>query len=196
MLKVTFVNKTLLLLCIVTFTGCIRANYQKPVHRNQELSRDNGYIYGLFKLHARLGGARFSAALLDENSGDVRRIMFNAVHPVMAIAVPPGQYRITGVMLAERSRFPMSREEIPFQGEIFSTPFQVSAGQAVYVGDFHGEVRSGGMSWEGSFRAWGYNIESTTAELHRRFPNLTSFPKASAWPENEIHQFLSQSAGS
>lgn len=164
-------------------SGCFIAS--APVAKDAPLSGKEGYIYGRFLHKSYVEGSRtkdigVNVQDLSQNLGANQPTPYMmAVKPaeeaVYAIAVKPGQYRLSQFVYGDNFR----TKDINWKP--LNQAFNVEAGKAYYVGDYTatGSVIYGSnvITTRWKFEDVAFRFRSTSNELDRRYPAFQAIAK-------------------
>ncbi|MGE5626077.1 MAG: hypothetical protein ACM3ZT_11085, partial [Bacillota bacterium] len=168
-------------LCVFMLCACAGFSPEVPPEASAEPQK--GYIFARLTLqqinHVMpfLKGGETLALALDSDGGQ-RLLMEFSDDPakVCVVEAPPGSYRVVGVVM------PPERDLFGVNDPDARVPFQVEAGQAYYVGDYKGTVRS---DWRPmGFLSRGYlntirSNDQTIADFKAAYADLGKLPTAS-----------------
>lgn len=182
------IGQAVSLALISLLTACITtAPALKP---EAPLDKDSAYVYGRFLLKSQQGGNRDKLGIAvnlyrvnDPQSTYVLGMQLSQPDAVYAVAVTPGNYRISGWTAGEDSR---SKQ---FEGESneMTRVFEIEKGKAYYLGDFTGkssaEHRVGSIYYQWNIEDISYNYNKTDADFRQRYPNLASIPHINRYEE-------------
>lgn len=156
-------------------SGCV--SFSEPLPTDSGVEPGSGYLFGRFTL-AR-GGVTFlkpgrMGLLVQSTTGGESRVLEfeDEGDGIVAVAVPPGMYAVSSVVAANGDH---SKEGSIDVTEPWATAsFQVSAGQAYYLGDYRGLIRkTWGIRWE--LRSV-FADARTVSEFKAKYPSLGQLP--------------------
>jgi len=178
-----------LLICssAVFFMSCTRflppfisvAHFSSPVKQSFKVDTNSAVVYGRFATGPDFAfGNELALRLCQDSSKRVYLIRCVDKDSVSAIAIEPGRYRIAGFVATFLDHRPVGRRHFPA-----TRLFQVRSNSATYLGDFTGYAKIGPMTQEWGVRGIRNNFTATTDEFRRKYPNLASVPRFSAFDQ-------------
>lgn len=157
---ILFVIAALLLVSCVSFAPIIA---QDAVPQEE-----TSYIYGRFEIE-KVGMLSIALQVINQESGEKFNIRFiSEEQPVIAIAVPPGTYKIENVHYGWSNGETSSIKPFIYPDENLAGEFILSSGDVMYLGDY-----SGNANVFGSMVNWNINEisdnEVATRETFRSY---------------------------
>lgn len=177
-----------LALLFAAAAGCRFAAPTRPYAADKAIDPEAGYLYGRFSLAGK-GSSRLLLVIENLDLGRAYYVRFEADRgrELLAIAVPPGDYRISHVLftLPGAAVHWQGYRNIPIGRPPIQAPFPVEPGRCTYLGDYRGAIKTdfgkGGYEYAGALEEIAYAFEKTTVAFGMRYPTLRSCPRNSAW---------------
>jgi hypothetical protein len=178
--------------------GCASTDYGRPLDAQTALDSTRAYIYGRFRLigdSSPLGSdPLFLLELTEVAIGSQVNLRFTrGDNDVYAVAVAPGDYRVTGTVIGRRAvelGIKEQRRAITLRRPL-NTSFSVERGKAYYVGDYVAfltidrdfYVVATRTRWRWELREASLKFAETTIDLKEKFPAFRSVELLAAWPQ-------------
>jgi hypothetical protein len=177
--------------------GCKMVTPLKPQSVKKAPDPAQAILYGRFALEKR-AAPRLLLVVENLDTEKTYHIRFEAsqLESVLAVAVPPGTYKLSHVLFTLRGDAVhwQGYKRIGLERPNVELPFHVDPGRCYYIGDFSGAIKSaggkGGVEHAGGLTDISLNFNETTTILGRRYPRLGGCEKIAAWqpedqPDNE-----------
>ncbi len=171
---------------VLILTGC--ASYEGILSKQSKPALSNGYVAGNFITEQKTFATAFVLTNIETNVEHV--LPFSTVAGVEAgnietnaIAIPPGQYRVTHWMVFNSywGTGRLTREfKAPTNASEFTKPFSVQANQVVFLGKF-----SAKSSWtqgylksttRGQWEAQAITFDTAKTIWNKDFPAFSALP--------------------
>lgn len=172
----------LLAVCLVS---C--AYQTPPISMKAGPDHDRAILFGRFAAESDyVMGNKLLLWLENVEDHESVYINFDKEHPVSAVTVKPGRYRLIGFAGITRLHSLVGRRRITPAGQwlkILMEPFNVPAGTEVYIGDFTGsmDLSFSGNPYGGGYQEWKLEklenrFAQTTVDFRGQYPNLVAEP--------------------